>query len=106
MAAHGGAQQPERLHRIGVLVGSAADDPDGQARLTGLLQGLERSGWIDGRNVRIDYRSGAGDAELMRRYAVELIALSPDVIVTTGIAPLAALQQATQVVPIVFAAVT
>src|SRR5262245_3647583 len=100
------AQQGEKMPRIGVLVGSAADDPDGQARVTGLLQGLERFGWIDGRNVRVDYRSGAGDAELMRRYAAELIALSSDVIVTTGTAPLTALLQATRVVPIVFAAVT
>src|SRR5262249_53510295 len=94
------------MRRIGVLMGSVADDPDGQARLTGFLHGLEQSGWIDGRNVRIDHRWGAGNAELFRRYAAELVALSPDVILTSGTAPLTALRQAAGIVPPVFAGVT
>ena len=100
------AQQPEPMRRIGVLMGSAADDRDGQARLTGFLQGLSQSGWTDRRNARIDIRWGAGDADLFRRYAAELNALAPDVILTSGTAPVTALLQATRVVPIVFAGVT
>ena len=100
-----GAQQPDRVRRIGVLMGSAPDD-DGQGRLTAFLQGLEQSGWIDGRNVRIDHRWSAGDPELLRRHAAELVALSPDVIMTSGTAPLTWLLQATRIVPIVFAGVT
>ena len=66
------AQQGERMRRIGVLTaGSAADDPDGQARSAVFLQGLQQLGWIDGRNVRIDYRLGAGDADNMRKYAAD-----------------------------------
>jgi putative ABC transport system substrate-binding protein len=70
------------------------------------LQGLEQSGWIDGRNVRVDHRWGAGNAELYRRYAAELVALSPDVILTSGTASLTALRQAAGIMPIVFAGVT
>ena len=100
------AQQSERMRRIGVVMGSAADDADGQARLTGFLQGLKQSGWTEGRDLRIDTRWGAGDADLFRRYAAELVALAPDVILTSGTAPVTALLQATRVVPIVFAGVT
>jgi putative tryptophan/tyrosine transport system substrate-binding protein len=100
------AQQPDRMRRIGVVMGSAADDPDGQARLTGFLQGLKQAGWTEGRDVLIDIRWGAGDADLFRRYAAELVALAPDVILTSGTAPVTALLQATRVVPIVFAGVT
>ena len=74
------AQQPERMRRIGVLMSLAADDPEGQARLAAFLQGLQQLGWTDGRNVRIDTRWGAGDADRTRRYAAELVALAPDVI--------------------------
>jgi len=73
------AQQTERIRRIGVLMNLAADDPESSARLTAFVQGLQELGWTDGRNVRIDTRWGAGDAELIRRYAVELVALSPDI---------------------------
>src|ERR1700746_1538763 len=63
------AQQRERIRRIGVLMSLAADDPEGQARLTAFVQGLQELGWTGGRNVQIDYRWPAGDAERIRRYA-------------------------------------
>ena len=99
------AQQGERMRRIGVLMSLAADDPEGQARLAAFLQGLQQLGWTDGRNVRIDYRWGAGDAERIRRYAAELVALAPDVILASGDHASWPLQQATRTVPIVFAQV-
>ena len=101
------AQQAERMRRIGVLTsGAAADDPDGQARSAAFVQGLQQLGWTDGRNMRIDYRWGAGDADNMRKYAAELVALAPDVIVASGTASVAPLLQATRTVPIVFVQVT
>ena len=96
------AQQPQRMRRVGWLTSFAADDPVPQAYIAALLQGLQELGWSVGRNVRIDYRWGAANAELKRRYAAELIALSPDVIVTTGDSNTAPLLQATRTVPIVF----
>src|SRR5499427_1800929 len=72
------AQQAERMRRIGVLMSLAANDAEGQARLAAFLQGLQQLGWIDGRNVRIDTRWGAGDADRTRRYAAELVAPAPD----------------------------
>jgi ABC-type uncharacterized transport system substrate-binding protein len=96
------AQQPERMRRIGVLMALAADDPEGQARLVAFVQGLQESGWTDGRNVRIDTRWAAGDADRFRRYAAELIALAPDVILASGGTGVGALLQATRTVPIVF----
>jgi putative ABC transport system substrate-binding protein len=97
------AQQGERMRRIGVLMSLAANDAQGQARLAAFLHGLQQLGWIDGRNVRIDTRWGAGDADQTRRYAAELVALAPDVILATGSPPVAALQQATRSAAIVFA---
>ena len=82
--------------------GSAADDPDSQARLAAFLQGLQQLGWTDGRNVRIDYRWAAGNAEDYRKYAAELVALAPDVILAPGSFGVAPLLQATRTVPIVF----
>ena len=96
------AQQPERMRRIGVFMPLAADDKQAQARLAAFLQGLQELGWTDGRNVRIDYRWAAGDAERIRRYAVELAALAPDVILAGGAAVVPSLLQATRTVPIVF----
>jgi putative ABC transport system substrate-binding protein len=97
------AQQGERMRRIGVLGGGAAlDDPDVQARMAAFLQVLAQLGWTDGRNVRIDYRSGLGDPDNIRKYAAELVALAPDVILTGGTASMAPLLQATRTVPIVF----
>jgi putative ABC transport system substrate-binding protein len=101
------AQQTERMRRIGVLTaGADVDDPDGQARSAAFLQGLQQLGWTDGRNIRIDYRWGAGDADNIRKYAAELVALAPDVILASGTATMAPLLQATRTVPIVFAQVT
>jgi ABC-type uncharacterized transport system substrate-binding protein len=96
------AQQGERIRRIGVLHSLASDDPEGQARLTAFVQGLQELGWTDGRNVRIDYRWAAGDAERARRYAAELVALAPDVILAHGGSIVPSLLQATRTVPIVF----
>jgi putative ABC transport system substrate-binding protein len=97
------AQQPEqRVRRIGVLMTTAADDPEGQARFAAFVQGLQQSGWTDGRNVRIDTRWGAGNADDTRKYAAELIGLGPDVILAPGSATVAPLLQATRAIPIVF----
>jgi putative ABC transport system substrate-binding protein len=96
------AQQPVRMRRIGVLMSVAADDAEGQARIAAFLKGLEQFGWIDGRNVRIEARWGAGDADRVRRYAAELVAMAPDVILTSGNATMGPLSQATRAVPIVF----
>jgi len=103
LAARG--QQGERVRRIGVLMSLAADDPESQARHAAFLQGLQEWGWTAGRNVQIDYRFAAGDAERIRKSAAELVALAPDVILATGSPVTAALLQATRTVPIVFAQV-
>ena len=96
------AQQPDRVRRIGVLMSNAEGSAEGQARVAALVKGLEQLGWSDGRNVRIDYR-WTGDAERLRRNVAELISLSPDVILVSGrTAAVAAVQQATRTVPIVF----
>jgi putative ABC transport system substrate-binding protein len=97
------AEQSERMPRIGVLMHLAADDPEGQARIGAFLQGLQEWGWAVGRNVRIEHRWAAGDAERTRKYAAELVALAPDVILAAGGAVVAPLLQATSTVPIVFA---
>ena len=100
------AQQPDRAHRVGALIASAtADDPDGQARFTAFVQALQQLGWTEGRNVRIDIRWGMGDAERIYKYAAELVALAPDVILASGTPTVAPLLQATRTVPIVFAMV-
>jgi putative ABC transport system substrate-binding protein len=99
------AQQPDGMRRIGVLMPGAADDPNGQARIAAFLQGLQQSSWTDGRNVRIDTRWGAGNADDIRKYAAELVALAPDVILTTGASTVGPLLQATRTVPVVFAVV-
>jgi putative ABC transport system substrate-binding protein len=96
------AQQQERMRRIGVLMSVAAEGPEGQARLAAFTNRLQQLGWTDGRNVRIDTRWGAGDAEGIRRYAAELVALGPDVILASGDIVGVALQQTTRGVPIVF----
>jgi putative ABC transport system substrate-binding protein len=96
------AQQPERMRRIGVLVGAGADGVEAQARQAVFQQGLQQLGWADGRNVRIDTRWGAANADDIRKYAAELVALAPDVILAAGNAPVERLLQATRTVPIVF----
>ena len=96
------AQQGARMRRIGVLMGQAEDDPEAQARVAAFLQGLQQLGWSDGRNVRIDRRWAAGDADRTRRYAAELIALAPDVILAPGSFTIGPLLQVSRSVPIVF----
>jgi putative tryptophan/tyrosine transport system substrate-binding protein len=96
------AQQTESMRRIGVLLPHAADDPQGQTRLAALLQQLQPLGWSVGRNVLVDTRWGAGDADRYRKYAAELVALTPDVIVVNTSPIVAAVQQATSTIPIVF----
>jgi ABC-type uncharacterized transport system substrate-binding protein len=98
-------QQGERMRRVGVLMNLTADDPETSARVTAFAQGLQQLGWTAGHNVRIDYRWGAVDADHSRRYAAELVALAPDVILASGVPVVTALLQATRTVPIVFAQV-
>src|SRR5262245_63971195 len=100
LTAH--AQQHERVRRIGVLMHLAADDPEGQRRVAAFLQGLQEAGWTVGRNVDIDVRWAAGEADRFRRYATEIVALTPDVILTSATPSIRAMQQATRTVPIVF----
>ena len=96
------AQQSERVRRIGVLTAFTANDLESQARIAAFQQGLQKLGWTDGSNVRIDTRWAAGDVDLFRRYAAELVALAPDVILANGALALRPLQQVTRTVPIVF----
>src|SRR6201997_1159677 len=99
------AQQPERVRRIGLLMNFAADDPSGQARLLAFAQALAQSGWTDGRNVQIDIRWAAGNPDRIRRYAAELVALAPDVILASGGTTLGPLRQVSRTVPTVFTGV-
>src|SRR6266481_6660897 len=96
------AQQRERMRRIGVLLPAAADDADFQAWVGAFQQALAQSGWISGRNVRIDTRWGGGKSEDIRRHATELVALAPDVILAHGTSTVRPLVQATRSIPIVF----
>jgi ABC-type uncharacterized transport system substrate-binding protein len=96
------AQQRERMRRIGVLTNLASDDPEAQVRNTAFAQTLAQLGWAVGQNLHIEHRWAAGDAERIRRYAAELVALTPDVILTTGAAGVGPLLQATRTVPVVF----
>jgi len=97
------AQQPSQMRRIGVLLILTPDDPDTRAQIEAFLQGLAQLGWTDGRNVRIDYRWGLGNADNIRKSALELAALAPDVILAIGGASLVGpLLQATHTVPVVF----
>ena len=100
IAARG--QQGERMRRIGVHTGTRADDPDGKARFAAFEQALGQLGWTPGRKVRIDYRFSGGDAATSRKQAEELVALAPDVIVTSGSFSTGILLQATRTVPVVF----
>ncbi len=99
------AQQADRVRRIGVLMTGPAEDREGQSRLMGFLRGLQELGWTEGRDLRIDYHWGADNAKL-RQHAAELIALAPEVILASTSPSVAALQQASRTVPIVFASVT
>jgi len=96
------AQQPDRMRRIGVLMPSATEDSEAKARVAAFLQGLQELGWTDGRNIRIEYRWGSGDARRVPKYAEELVALAPDVILAQGSSTAGPLLQATRAIPIVF----
>ncbi|MGB7099857.1 MAG: ABC transporter substrate-binding protein [Xanthobacteraceae bacterium] len=99
------AQATDRMRRIGVLMPLTVDDPEAKVRLAAFLDGLQQLGWTDGRNVRIDARWPGSDADRFRKYAAELVALEPDVILASSTSSVAALQRITRSVPIVFAAV-
>jgi putative ABC transport system substrate-binding protein len=96
------AQQTERVRRICVLMSTAVDDPQDQARLAAFAQGLQELGWTIGRNLRIDYRWGASSPDNTRKYAAELAALAPDVMLASGTIALAAVQQISHTIPVVF----
>jgi putative tryptophan/tyrosine transport system substrate-binding protein len=96
------AQQPERLRRIGVLISTREDDPEGQARAALLRQGLSELGWTEGRNIHIDYRWAGGDAAQAKTNAAELVSQKPDVIVANSTPSLAAVRNETSTIPIVF----
>ena len=100
------AQQAESLRRIGVLMNRAADDPSGQGGLAAFQQSLQQLGWGEGRNVRIDNRWAQNNADLVRKYAAELVSLAPDVILAVGTLGAMALQHLTRTLPIVFVNVT
>ena len=87
------AQQSERIRRIGVLQGLAANDPEGQDRFDALLQALQQLGWTDGRNIQIVHRFTDGDPDRARTYAAELVALAPDLILTSGASTLGVMLQ-------------
>jgi putative ABC transport system substrate-binding protein len=99
-------QATGKMRRIGVLMNLAADDPESMAGIGAFLHGLHQLGWVDGRNVVIHYRWGAGDNERIRKSAQELVALAPDVILAVGAITVSPLQQVSRNVPIVFATVT
>ncbi len=104
LSAH--AQQTDHMRRIGVLINLSSDDREARARNAAFLRGLQQLGWTVGRNMRIDYRWGQGNAEYYRREAAELVALGPDVILTNGTTTIGPLLRATRTVPIVFVNVT
>src|SRR5260370_37727134 len=96
------AQQTERLRRVGVLIAFAETDPIAQAEMVAFAQALGRLGWVEGKNIQIDYRFAAGNPTLFTTYATELIALSPDVILASTPLGVAAVRQRTQALPVVF----
>jgi len=100
------AQQPEPMRRIGVLMNRAADQPEGQAEVAAFQKALQQLGWNDGRNVRLDIRWSANDVDLDRKYAAELVALAPDVVLANGTLSVAALQRVTRNLSIVFVGVS
>ena len=100
------AQQAEQARRIGVLMNVAAEHPEGQPFIAAFREALQLLGWSDGRNIRIDIRWGENDADRDRKYAAELVALAPDVIVAAGTLSVSALQRVTHTVPIVFVRVS
>ncbi len=100
------AQQTDQMRRVGALMNLAADDPLAEIEVAGFVGGLQERGWTQGSNLQIEYRWGAGDPKLYRKYAAELVALKPDVILAIGGTAVGALQRVTRSVPIVFAKAT
>ena len=100
------AQQPERMRRLGVLMGRLEGDTEGQARLAAFWEQFQKLGWMEGRTIRIDIRWQTPDADSLHRFAKELVALQPDVILSESTPPTAALRQQTRTIPIVFAVVS
>jgi putative ABC transport system substrate-binding protein len=96
------AQQPERIRRVGVLLQFPGNDPLAQAIATAFAQGLQHSGWVEGKNVRIDYRFAANDPTLLNAYATELVALAPDALLASIPLAVTALQKRTRTIPVVF----
>src|SRR5262245_24689616 len=96
------AQQGDRMRRVATLSPLTVDDPDGKAPIATFVRTLQQLGWTEDRNVRIDYRWGAGNPDTIRKFAAELVALAPDVILSTGSATVGPLLQVTRAVPIVF----
>jgi len=96
------AQQPDRMRRIGVLMGFAESDREGQAFVAAFRDELQKLGWVEGRNIRIDIRWAAGDTALMQRFAKELVALQPDLILSHSTPATAALLQETRTIPVIF----
>jgi len=94
------AQQPERLRRIGVLMGTEETEPEGQSRVAAFRQGLRELGWVDGRNIQIEYRWSSGPRQAA--YAAELVAMAPEVIVTNGTPFLDVVHKGTRSIPIIF----
>jgi putative ABC transport system substrate-binding protein len=99
------AQPVDRVRQVGVVVTLSERDPEAQARLVAFREGLQKLGWTEGRNLHIEYRWSAGDAERLRAYVADLVAMTPDVIVAGNNTALIALRAATRTVPIVFAQV-
>ena len=99
------AQQSEQVRRMGILMGAVESDQSAQASIAAMRQALAELGWIEGRNLRTDLRWAGGDRDILRKYAAELVALQPDIIVTTGSGGVGPLQQATRTLPIVFTSV-
>src|SRR5271155_1352827 len=95
------ARAEPAMRKLGVLMIGAENDPDSKLRIAAFEQGLRELGWEDGRNIHIEYRWGAGGADLIRQYAQELVALAPDVILANGVLVLAELKQLTRSIPIV-----
>ena len=106
MAARGAAQQPERMRRIGVLTSNAENDPEYRASIAEFVQALASRGWTEGRNIQIEHRYAAGNAERMHAFAKELVSVAPDVLFTSSTPTSVALWQETKSIPIVFAQVS
>jgi len=99
------AQQPDRVRRIGVMIANAENDPEGQDRVAAFRRGLQELGWVEGRNLRVDYRWATGEPNRARALARELVNLEPDVILANGTPALSALHKVTSNIPVVFAVV-